>query len=460
MKNSVVHKKSLFYAGVAQTDITPVKGTIIGVDFFSHYARFIHDHLFSKSLVFKQEQTLYALVMVDICIMPSDLLNLVKNKITDKTGIKMEHITLACTHTHGAGNVAGLLGGAVDINYRNLLPDLIVKSVVDALEKMKPAKIASGKASLSGYQLCRRYLMTDGFEANNPVTQKLDKIKTNPFGAENQIISSAAPVDPEVGFLAVKSLDDEWISILGNYNSHYAGDWDVDTITADFYGTFAKYLKKNFGVGDDFVPIMSYGTGADVNTWDFQKPNKFPNVEFAKTEMMGKDLASVIYEQIDSLVWDDSPELKIEYNEVELSIRKPNQEQLQLAENILAKNKFDALEIDEHGIAMVYAREQILLNEYPNKHVAALQAVKIGDQIIGALGGEIFTETGLWLKKQLQGKNYFTICLANTYDGYVPPAHEIDKGGYETWRARSSFLEVNAESKIKNALLKIVENIL
>ncbi|MRI01266.1 hypothetical protein GH721_12055 [Kriegella sp. EG-1] len=458
MKDIVVNS-SKFYAGAAQTNITPVKGTIIGVDFFSHYARFIHDQLFAKALVFKYGQMLYALVMVDICIMPSDFLDLVKSKIYDKTGIKKENITLACTHTHGAGNVAGLLGGAVDINYRNILPDLIVTSVVNALKKMKPAKVASGKTNLSGYQVCRRYFMKDGFEAKNPVTQKLDKIKTNPFGAENEIDTAAGLVDTEVGFLAVKGHDDKWISIVGNYNSHYAGDWDVDTITADFYGTFSKHITEYLKAEDDFVSIMSYGTGADVNTWDFQNPNKFPNEEFAKTEMMGSDLARVIYDELNSLVWDENPELKIEYKELELNVRKPNAKQLLVAEKKLAANKFDSLKLDEHGINMVYAREQILLNEYSDKHISAIQAVKIGNQIIGALGGEIFTETGLWLKENLKDKNYFTICLANTYDGYVSPAHEIDKGGYETWRARSSFLDEMAESSIKKNLLEIIKHL-
>lgn len=458
MKN-IVSNPTVLYAGAAQTDITPTKGTIIGVDFFSHYARFIHDPLFSKTLVFKQGQTLFALVMVDICIMPSDFLSLVKNKIKDATGINTENITLACTHTHGAGNVAGLLGGAVDIAYRNVLPNLIVASVVDALKKIKPAKIASGSADLTGYQVCRRYLMKDGFKAMNPVTQKLDVIKTNPFGAEDQIVTPAAPVDSEVCFFAVMGLDDSWISVLGNYSSHYAGDWDVDTITADFYGTFAKHLTQKLGANEDFIGIMSYGTGADINTWDFQNPNKFPKEEFAKTEMMGRDLAAVIYDEIENLAWNRNAEIQIAYDELELNVRKPDTEQLRLAEEKLSANKFENLEIDEHGVAMVYAREQLLLNEYPETHISAVQAVKIGNQIIGALGGEIFTETGLWLKKNLQGHNYFTICLANTYDGYVPPAHELDNGGYETWRARSSFLERTAENKIKCTLLKLIENI-
>ena len=456
MKNTISNS-TVLYAGAAQREITPPKGTIIGVDFFSHYARFINDPLFSKTLILKQKSTLYALVMVDICIMPSDFLGIVKDKIESATCIKKEHITLACTHTHGAGDVAGLLGGAVDIAYRNRLPDLIVASVVEALKKMKPAKIASGSTNLTGYQVCRRYLMEEGFEARNPVTQKLDVVKTNPFGAEELIVSSTASVDSEVCFFAVKGLDDSWISILGNYSSHYAGDWDVDTITADFYGTFAKHLAQNLGTNKDFVCIMSYGTGADVNTWDFQNPDKFPKKEFSKTEMMGRDLAKAIFDKVPTLHWIENAKLYIAYDELELNIRKPNAAQLQQAEDKLVVNKFDNLKLDNHGIELIYAREQLLLNEYPEKHTAAIQAIKIGNQIIGVLGGEIFTETGVWLKENLEGHNYFTICLANTYDGYVPPAQELDNGGYETWRARSSFLERTAEEEIKNALLRLIK---
>lgn len=454
-----ISNSNILYAGAAQTDITPSLGTILGVDFISHYARFIHDPLFSKTLILKQGQTLYALVMVDICIMPSDLLGIVKDKIESATGIKKEYITLACTHTHGAGNVAGLLGGAVDIAYRNRLPDLIVASVVEALKKIKPAKISSGSTNLTGYQVCRRYLMKGGFKAMNPVTQELDVIKTNPFGAEDAIIDSAAAVDSEVCFLAVKGLDDSWISVLGNYSSHYAGDWDVDTVTADFYGAFAKHLTQNLGANEDFVGIMSYGTGADVNTWDFLNPDKFPKEEFSKTEMMGRDLAKVIVDKLPALHWVENAKLQIEYDEMQLKIRKPDAAQLKSAEITLATNKLDKLMMDEHGIAMVYAREQLLLHEYPEKHTAAIQVVSIGDQIIGALGGEIFTETGVWLKKNLGGSNYFTICLANTYDGYVPPAHELDRGGYETWRARSSFLDKMAEGEIKSTLLRLAKKI-
>ena len=84
-----------------------------------------------------------------------------------------------------------------------------------------------------------------------------------------------------------------------------------------------------------------------------------------------------------------------------------------------------------------------------------MQALKIGDITIGALGGEFFAETGLSLKKKINTDKYFTITMANDYIGYVPPAHEIEKGGYETWRCRSSHIKPDGEAIVRNALFEM-----
>jgi neutral ceramidase len=100
----------------------------------------------------------------------------------------------------------------------------------------------------------------------------------------------------------------------------------------------------------------------------------------------------------------------------------------------------------------------LLLNEFPDTSILGIQAIKIGNLVIGAMPGEFFAETGLKLKQGINLHNYFTISLANSYGGYVPPAHEIDRGGYETWRARSSFLEHNAEEKIREKLAELIRS--
>jgi hypothetical protein len=88
-----------------------------------------------------------------------------------------------------------------------------------------------------------------------------------------------------------------------------------------------------------------------------------------------------------------------------------------------------------------------------------IHAIKIGAGIIGGLGGEIFAETGLFLKKLNSEITYFTISLANGNAGYIPPAHEFEKGGYETWRCRTSHLEINAETKIRDKLASLIKKL-
>ena len=446
---------SVFLAGAAKQDITPVMGTLIGGDFVSHIARFIHDPLYAKSLVLKMGERYCAIIMLDMCILPSDLMEEIKMLVTDSIGIRKENILLACTHTHGAPDLAGILGGAVDISYRKKLPNLVLKSVLKANENCKPAKIASGKTMVPGLHRCRRYIMKKKYISENPVRENSDGIKTNPFGAQNQILRPNALVDNEVGFIMIKGLDDEWISTIANFSSHYAGDWDVDSITADFYGVFANELRSNIQASDNFVGMLSYGTGADVNTWDFSKSNQTFKTDFKKSNLIGKTIANAISKSIKGLSWEENPILDIKYEELKIPIRKPNAIEVSDSKMVLEKNSFDKIKLDAHGMSVIYAREQLLLNEYSAFHLASVQMIKIGSQWIGASGAELFSETGIWLKKNVENDNFFTICLANTYDGYVPPSHEMKKGGYETWRARSSFLEDGSEKNIKTALLKL-----
>jgi neutral ceramidase len=447
-----------FQAGAAKVDITPSLGTIIGADFLPHYARFIHDPLFSKSLVFSDNDMIVAIIVVDICIMDTDFMDDVKSRIQSEAGIEPKNILLASNHNHAAGDIINLLGGAADVAYKKKLPALIIESVKLAKNNLQPAKIASDLVNVPEYVLCRRYLMAEGYESKNPVTRKNDIVKTNPFGGEDKIIGPAAKTDPELSFLAVKSLDDKWISVLANYSLHYVGDWPDDSITADYFGEFSNQIKEKLGADDDFVGIMSNGTSGDVNIWDFMNPNRFPTEHYAKTKLIGGDLAQKSIEKMSNLTWEIEPNISVKYDELTLNIRKPSTEELEIAKQEFIADDFENLSLKSDMIQRIYNREQLLLNEFPDTSTLSVQAIKIGNLIIGAMPGEFFAETGLKLKEGVNLHNYFTISLANSY-GYVPPAHEIDRGGYETWRARSSFLEQNAEEKIREKLAELIREI-
>ena len=452
-----MQKNHPFLAASAEVDITPSLGTIIGVDFLPHYARFIHDPLYSKALIFKNTVQTLVIIVVDICIMDTDFMDEVKAEIQRQTDIRPENILLSSNHNHASGAIVGFLGGAADLTYRKKLPSLIISSVNQALSRLKPAKIGYGSAQVPEYVVCRRYEMEGDYEAKNPVSFQLDFVKTNPFGGENKIIKSNAQPDPQACFLAVKDLENNWISILGNYSLHYAADWADDTITGDYFGVFADKIKENLGANKDFVGIMSNGTMGNINIWDFKNPERLPKEHFAKSKLIGEALADRFSAQISNIEWIENPDLNVKYEEISLNIRKPNTEELAKATKALIEKDFDNLSTKPDFIQRIYDREQVLLNEYPDQITLGIQAMKIGNIVIGALPGEFFAETGLSLKEDNKPYNYFSITLSNTYGGYIPPKHEMEKGGYETWRARTSCMEIDAEEKIRlqlNALIK------
>lgn len=99
--------------------------------------------------------------------------------------------------------------------------------------------------------------------------------------------------------------------------------------------------------------------------------------------------------------------------------------------------------------------------KYPDTVKVPLQVLVIDGCAIVAIPCEVFTEIGLHVKKGLSV--YTTTCvvsLANGYFGYLPTPKQHELGGYETWRARSSFLEVDAATKIEKAIGELMKEVI
>jgi neutral ceramidase len=448
---------STFNAGAAKVDITPPLGTIINGDFRAHYARYIHDPLFAKAIVLKKGSMMAAIVVIDICVMPKTYADQIRNEVSLKTGIAFASILISCTHTHAAGSVAEAYLSSVDAAYSKKIPGLIVEAVKQAIEKMRPAKMAFGGTDVPEHVLSRRYFMNKGYTPRSPVTGNQEGVKTNPFGAESCIRQAATITDPGVSYLAIKGIDDKWISLLANYSLHYVGDWENGTISADYFGEFSAGIQRKLDAGNDFVGMMSNGTSGDINIWDFSNPGRYPSGHFEKSKLIGEDIAERVFQSLKHLSWEVNPDLDTRYEELDIATRKPSAEELEQSKKIVAESNYETLIADEDGLRKIYAREQILLNEYPEAIQFPLQVIKIGTGLIGGLAAEIFAETGLWLKNHSPAERYFSISLANGNCGYVPPSAAFELGGYETWRSRTSYLETNAEMSVRNRMIGLMK---
>lgn len=153
-----------------------------------------------------------------------------------------------------------------------------------------------------------------------------------------------------------------------------------------------------------------------------------------------------------TLRYHDWVPLAVAQKELALHLRLPSPDEVANARVVMKESKmFPRMET----IEQVYARETVLLGEFPAQVSAPLQVLKIGDLRVAAIPAEVFVEIGLELKRR--HPDSFTVSLANAYHGYLPTPEHHRLGGYETWRARSSCLEVNASTKIVSGIEELFD---
>ncbi|MCP5111072.1 MAG: hypothetical protein GY953_09575, partial [bacterium] len=108
----------------------------------------------------------------------------------------------------------------------------------------------------------------------------------------------------------------------------------------------------------------------------------------------------------------------------------------------------------------IYARETLIMAEtFPPSYQVPVQTLRIGGLGIAAFPVEAFVELGLEVKQKSPFETTIPIALANGCFGYCPTVEAHRQGGYETWRAKSSFLEVHAAPKIVASVLRQLDSL-
>ena len=439
-------------AGAFAIDVTPARFPIsVNGGMRDVQATGAHDRIHARCLVLDDGQTKLALVVVDSCMLPRELVEDAKSQATRGTGIPADHILISATHTHSAPTVAGVFQSDPDPEYVAYLAKKIALGIQTAQGRLAPARVGFGRARDEGNVYNRRWKREAGLIPPDPFGNTTDRVQMNPGHQAKGLVESAGPVDPEICFVSVQAADGTPLALLANYSLHYVGG--NPPVSADYFGAFAERIKQLIAPNaKDFVGIMSNGTSGDVNNINYGEPA----IKYRPGERL-----KVVADQVAKKVAEAHP--KVEYRsdvtlaaatkDLQLGVRKPTAKDLERANKILAEN---AGKKELSGTPAVYARESVLLARYPDTVPVKVQALRIGDIGIAAIPCEVFTEIGLEIKKTSPLKKSFTIELANGYNGYLPTPAQHALGGYETWRARSSYLEVDASVKITAAVQELL----
>jgi len=447
--------KPLFKAGAATADVTAPLGTSINGGFQDREATYIHDPQLVRCLALDDGKTQVVLVVVDSCVIGRDVFDEAKALVETATGLPKTQMLMSATHSHSCGTMQAVGQSDPDPLYQRFVARRIADGVRCAIQNLEPAQIAWVVGSVPQHVFNRRYEMKEGGIPPTPLGVTTDKVRTNPGVGNPMVVKPAGPTDPEVPFLSVRSVDGRPIALYANYALHYVGGTGPGHISADYFGAFARLIADRLGAGaggagPPFVGMISNGASGDINNVDvLGKQEKRP--PYGQIELVAGDVADEVARVHSDLTWHDHVSLAAAQRELTLGVRKGTAEEVAKALEVMKQSK---LAPRMETIEQVYARETVLLADFPDEFSVPLQVVKIGGFSLAAMPAEVFVEIGLELKRKHPGST--VVSLANAYHGYLPTPEHHALGGYETWRARSSYLEVEASPKMVEVLVELM----
>ena len=437
----------VFRAGAATSNVTPPLGTSINGGMVDRRATHVHDELHARCLVLDDGTTKLAFAIVDSCMVPGEVIDAAKQVVAERAGIPATHVLVSATHTHSAATACAVFQSDPDPAYVAFLSTRIADGIQRAANNLEPAQIGWGMAEEPNHVFNRRWKLKPGTMPANPFGVTTDGVKMNPGQGNPDLVEPAGPVDPQVWVLSVRSPDGRHIALLGNYSLHYVGGEGPGAISADYYGIFAdriQQLLKADRQDPPFVGMMSNGTSGDINNVNYALPAPAARKKsYEQMRIVADAVATKAAEAVASMTCHDWVPLSAKTATLTLGVRKPTADELTRARAILDRSPPVRTQLDA-----IYAVETIDLAQYPDTVPVTLQALRLGDLSIAAIPCETFVEIGLELKAVRKGQPHFTVSLANGYHGYLPTPEQHKLGGYETWRAKSSYLEIDASPKI------------
>lgn len=442
-------------AGAATVNITPPVGTLINGGVGPGIAKEIHDDLFARALVLTDGVTTLVLVTVDTCLVDRAVFDEAKKLAEEKTRIPARHMMMSATHTHSAGSICGAHLTEPDEPYRKTIPAKIAEAVRMAHANLAPAQIGWGSGSVPQHVFCRRVKLKPGSTYVNQLGQADQKAKMNWDSPHADDLEPAGPVDPEVSVLSVRHADGRPLALLANYSLHYVGDVGPGHISADYFGVFAERMAEMLNarkVDPPFVGMMSNGTSGDVNNNDF-RAKRPPAPPYTRIRLVAEDVAQEAYRVQAKIKHQREVKLSAAYTELKLATRRPSAELIAQSKELLRDRPLNQLK----GWKDNYARETLIIAAMREQVSIPMQVFRIGDLAVAGWPGEIFAASGLELKKRSPVRPLFNISLANGWYGYIPPPDQHALGAYETWLARTSFLEIDAIPKMTEAFLELLK---
>lgn len=393
------------YLGVGREIITPeVGGHLFGYN-PNIISESIADDLTVTAFYFRQGDTQAMILSSTVCCVRTDLVNLILDEISKRTGIPTEQMMHSCIHTHSGPNLAGSSGwGDIDMPY---FETIYFPKVIAAAEQAvkNPVPVTVGVArDKSCVGINRRELTI-----NNKV-----RLGQNEWG----------PFNPYMTVFSFRGEDGTTVANFIHYGAHCTAAGKNHEVTRDWAGPMIDALEEKTGGLTAFLNGSMGDVGPRISNGE-----TIGNLSLAYElgEQAAKD-ALGIYDQIDTY---NNVLLRAACHEVTIPLgkRMPAEQARQRIAEFAAATENIGVAIREYLEAVVEAWEQNL----PEKKSLSFPQtiVGFGDFLFTAFPLETFSEIEMRIDKYVKEATVLALNQCNGTISYFATHTEIPRGGYE-----------------------------
>lgn len=393
-------------AGVGRVTITPPVGIyLIGMERYedSHGLR---DDLFATALALSDGATETVIVSLDVLSVHPELVRRVGEQVQAQLHIPSQNILLCATHCHsGPATYAYPDSPLANRAYLDNLVNLLGGLVRIAHDRLVPAHLGFGIGK-SNIGVNRRLTRPDG----------LTIIDANPLG----------PTDSEVGVVRVDGTSGEPLAVLVNYACHpVVLGTKSNVISADWPGAMRRRIES--AVSGKVLYLQ--GAGADINPQPGQPTDREDILE-----RLGSEIGDEVLR-----VWEGIPirpvdKLTVANRKIWLPLLPVSQHAGRLPDLVELGGAVTGLDYDQFQ-AWLHRRSpwSVELQGQGDNQAAGMvmHAMRAGDIALVTAGAEIFSKTGLAIKRQSPFAQTLFAGYTNGKVGYVPLPEDYPRGGYE-----------------------------
>ncbi|RME00192.1 MAG: hypothetical protein D6814_04050 [Calditrichaeota bacterium] len=432
-------QKAVWRAGVGVADITPEIGyELAGYAIREQGAIGIHDPVYAKALALHDGSTLTIIITCDLLGLDVSEVRELRLSISSRCGMPSPSILISATHTHSGPATMRTIG----------------------IGKRSPAYMATLKQNLleAAIRACASLEMVRIYYSQGVVDVGVNRRGKIPPGSINPEPDPAGVVDRQVSALFIYRNREKlpWVVLMNCACHPTVLGPENRKVSADFPGAAVSYIETHFK--NRAVGMFINGAAGNVNP---KLTGSFNEVKAIGNRLGAEILRMAQKSNLELAVGLDAAEQEIALPFNHLPSRTEWLAWIEKYENEL-NGATDEAELKISRSCLEWARsylERNRKNELPREVRVQIQRLQIGQLTIIAIPGEVFAETGIYIKSQLRYP-VLVAGYANGNVGYLPPAAEIEKGGYEVLEAHKFYgnpdhFSADAEKNVRNAALSL-----